>query len=238
MKKTTLFCSCALALCAGSLIAADTTPRQDIENAARKLGASPNYSWKTTIVVPENAPFKPGPTEGKTQSDGLTYISISFFGNTIQAVVKGKKGAATNQEGAWKSLEDLDKEEGPGRFLAVIVSNIRTPSTEAAQLASFAKDLKKQGDVYSGDLNEEGAKTMQLLKPRAGDEAPTVSDAKGSVKFWLAKDGALTKYEAKLKGTVHFGGNDFPNERTTTVEIKDVGTTKIEIPQAAQKKLE
>jgi len=152
--------------------------------------------------------------------------------------VKGKKGAATNQEGTWKSLDELDKEEGPGRFLAVIVSNIKTPAAEAAQLASFAKDLKQQGEVYSSDLTEEGAKSLQTLKPRTGDEAPTVSDAKGSVKFWLSKDGALTKYEFKLKGTVHFGGNDFPNERTTTVEIKDIGSTKIEIPPAAQKKLE
>ncbi len=64
----------------------------------------------------------------------------------------------------------------------------------------------------------------------------TVSDAKGSVKFWV-KDGALTKYEFKLKGSIKFGDNDFPVDRTATVEIKDVGTTKVEVPDAAKKKL-
>ena len=89
---------------------------------------------------------------------------------------------------------------------------------------------------HTGDLTEEGAKEMLSFRPRGGGEAPTVSDAKGSVKFWL-KDGALTKYEFKLKGKMDFGGNEFPNDRTTTVEIKDVNSTKVEVPEAAKKKL-
>ena len=56
------------------------------------------------------------------------------------------------------------------------------------------------------------------------------------MKFWL-KDGALSKYEFKLKGTVDFNGTDVDVDRTTTVEIKDVGTTKISVPEAATKKL-
>jgi len=56
------------------------------------------------------------------------------------------------------------------------------------------------------------------------------------VKFWL-KEGALSKYEVKVKGTVSFNGNEFDNDRTTTVEIKDVGSTKVEVPAEARKKL-
>jgi hypothetical protein len=128
MQKSILFSLSALV--ASSLIAAESTPKDDVSNAAKKLGEKPNYAWKTTIVVPDDAPFKPGPTEGKTEKEGLTYVTMSFFDNKLQAIVKGKKGAATNQEGAWKSLDELDKEEGPGRFLAVIVSNIKTPANE------------------------------------------------------------------------------------------------------------
>ena len=111
----------------------------------------------------------------------------------------------------------------------MIVRNIKTPAKEAAQLAAAAKELKKEDNLYSGDLTEEGAATLQKFGPA------TVSDAKGSVKFWL-KDGALTKYEFKLKGTIKFNDNEFPNERTTTVEIKEVGTTKLEVPEEARKK--
>jgi hypothetical protein len=98
-----------------------------------------------------------------------------------------------------------------------------------------AKELKKEGGVISADLTEEGAKNMQTFRGSDG-ESPSVSDAKGSVKFWL-KDGALAKYEFKLKGKIKFGDNEFPNDRTTTVEIKDVNSTKVELPEAVKKKL-
>ena len=46
----------------------------------------------------------------------------------------------------------------------------------------------------------------------------------------------LSKYEFKVKGMVKFGDNEFPNDRITTVKIKDVGTTKLEVPEEAKKK--
>jgi hypothetical protein len=233
MKKDILFSLTALAV--SSLLAADSTPKDDITTAAKKLGETLNYSWRTTIVVPDDAQFKPGPTDGKTDKEGLTWVSMSFFDNKMQAVVKGNKGALTGQDGSWQSLEELEKEEGPGRFGAMIVRNVKTPAKEAAQLAASAKELKKEDNLYSGNLTEEGAATLQKFGP-GGSEGPTVSDAKGSVKFWL-KDGALTKYEFKLKGTIKFNGNEFPNDRTTTVEIKEVGTSKVEVPEEARKKI-
>ena len=65
---------------------------------------------------------------------------------------------------------------------------------------------------------------------------PPVSNAKGSVKFWI-KDGVLTKYVLKVSGTRTRNGEDTDVERTTTVEIKDVGTTKITVPDEAKSKL-
>ena len=56
------------------------------------------------------------------------------------------------------------------------------------------------------------------------------------MKFWI-KDGELSKYEFKVQGKVSFNGNERDVDRTTTVEIKDVGTTKVEVPEDAKKKL-
>jgi len=234
MKRNMLFTG--MALLAGSLIAADSNPRDDVTSAAKKLGEKPNYSWKTTVVVPESAQFKPGPSEGQTEKAGLTHVTMSFGDNTTQAVLKGDKAAVTNREGEWQSLADLDNAEGPGRFLGFFVRNIKTPAVQAADLAAAAKDLKQEGDAYSGDLTEEGAKTLLTFRPRGGGDGPTVSNAKGSVKFWL-KDGELSKYEFKVTGKVSFNGNDRDVDRATTVEIKDVGTTKVNVPEEAKKKL-
>jgi hypothetical protein len=231
MKKNFVFG--LMALWAGSLIAADSTPKNDVTNAAKKLADQTNYSWTATVVVPEDSPFHPGPTDGKTEKDGFTHVKLSFGDNTTEFVLKAGKAAVTNPDGEWQSLSELDTSEGPGRFLGGMVRNFKSPATQAGDLAAAAKELKKDGDVYSSDLTEEGAKAL-LTFGRGGDA--TVSNAKGSVKFWL-KDGVLTKYEFKVQGTVSFNGNDRDVNRDTTVEIKDIGATKVEVPDAAKKKL-
>jgi hypothetical protein len=232
MKTTILFSLATLAT--ASLLAADATPKDEVINAAKKLSDQQSYSWRSTVVVPDDAPFKPGPTEGKIEKSGFTWVSLSMMDNKIEAVTKENKGAI-KQDGEWKSLEDIDKEEGFGRMPAMMVRGIKTPANEASELASAAKELKANGDVISGDLTEEGAKKLQKFGPPDG-EGPAVSDAKGFVKFWV-KDGTLIKYEFNLKGKISFNGNEMPNDRTTTVEIKEVGTTKLEVPEGARKKI-
>jgi hypothetical protein len=229
MKRNMLFS--ALTLLAGSLLAAD--PKDEVTSAAKKLGDKDNYSWKKTVVVPEGSRFRPGPTEGKAQKEGFTYVTMKFNEATTQVLLKGEKAAVTNPEGEWQSLSEIDT-EGPGRFVQGMVRNLKTPPVEASELVSHAKDLKMEGDTYSGDLTEEGAKTY--LRFTRGTDGPTISNAKGSVKFWL-KDGVISKYEYKVKGTRTFNGNDTEVDRATTVEIKDVGTTKVDVPAEAKKKL-
>ena len=226
----------AIALVAGSALAADATPKDEVTNAAQKLAAAANYAWKTTVAVPEGSRFRPGPTEGKTEKDGVTQLKLSFGDNTTEAFLKGDKAAATSPEGDWQSLADLDNAEGPARFMAGMLRNFKVPAVQAADLANGTKELKRDGDVIAGDLTEEAAKPLLTFRRGGGGDGPTVSDAKGSVKFWI-KDGVLAKYEFKVTGKVSFNGNDRDVDRTTTVEIKDLGSTKIEVPEAAQKKL-
>jgi hypothetical protein len=225
----------ALAAFAGSLFAAETGSKDEVINAAKKLGDKENYSWKTTVVVPESAQFKPGPTEGKAEKDGFTCVKMSFGGNTTELVKKGDKVAFTNQEGDWQSPADAEGEQGPGRFMAGMARNFKAPAAQAIEVAEGTKELKKDGDVYAGDLTEEGAKNLMRFR-RGGGNAPAIKDAKGSAKFWI-KDGALSKFEYKVTGSMNFNGNDVDVDRTTTVEIKDIGKTKIEVPEGAKKKL-
>jgi len=226
MKKKILWS--AIVMLAGPILAADTSPRDEISAALKKLDEQANYSWKTTVVVPESAQFKPGPSEGQTEKHGFTHLTLNFGENTTQAFMKGGKAAVTNPSGGWQALDELDNAEGPRRFLGRIIKTFKAPAEQAGDLAAAAKQLKKDGDVYSSDLTEEGAKAQF----RFG----TVSQAKGSVKFWL-KDGALAKYEFKVTGKVDFNGNEVDLDRTWTIEIKDVGATSVNVPEEAKKKL-
>lgn len=228
-----------LALLAGSLLAEE--PKETVVSAAKKLGDADNYSWKQTSENAGGGGFGAGTSEGKTQKGGYTWLSMSMRDNTIEAVKKGDKGAIKGENG-WSSLTEASSgDRGPGTFMARRLQNFKAPAAQAEELAGKVKDLKGENGVYSGDLTEEGAKSLMMFGGRrgggGGGNGPDISGAKGSVKFWV-KDGVLTKYESKVKGSISFNGNDRDIDRTTTVEIKDIGSTKVEVPAEAQKKSE
>lgn len=226
-----------MSLIASTLLAAD--PKESVVNAAKKLADTDSYSWKQTSENANGGGFGGGGSEGKIQKGGYTWLSMTMRDNTIEALKKGEKGAIKNQEG-WRSLSEASSgDRGPGTFMARRLQDFKAPAAQAEDLAGKTKDLKQEGDLYSGDLTEEGAKSLLTFggRRRGGGNGPEISGAKGSVKFWV-KDGLLTKYQTNVKGTVSFNGNDRDVDRTTTVEIKDVGSTKLNIPEEAQKKLE
>ena len=98
------------------------------------------------------------------------------------------------------------------------------------------KRFRKDGDVYAADLTEAGAKSQLSFGGRRGGNAPEASNAKGSIRISL-KDGMVTKYELRVQGTMTFNGEDRDVNRTTTIEIKDVGATKLEVPDDAKNKM-
>ncbi len=238
MKKSILFC--IVSLLAAPLLAADSSPKDDVTSAAKKLGDSANYTWHTTVTVPESSQYTPGPTDGKTEKGGITYVKQSIGDNTMEFAKKGTAVAYTDRDGNWQGMStnaDTAGGGGGGRgnFGGMMARNFKAPDAQAADLAAAAKSLTKDGDVYSGDLTDDGVKPFLAMGGRRGG-APTVTNPSGSVKFWIT-DGMLTKYEFKVKGTVSFNGNDRDIDRDTTVEIKDVGKTTVDAPDAAKKLL-
>jgi hypothetical protein len=220
----------AVAAFTGSLVVTQAGPADDVAAAAQKLGGESSYSWHTTVVVPEDSQFKPGPTDGKT-ADGMTYVKLSFGDNDTEIYMKGTNAVLTNPDGGWQTLADLaSDDQGPGRFMVGMVRNFRAPSQQAAELAAGVKDLEETNGTYAGDLTPEAAKRMLSFR-RNGAGA---SNASGTAQFWVA-NGELTKYEFHVKGTISFNGNDRDIDRDTTVEIQNVGATKIEMPDDAKK---
>ena len=236
MKKNILFSMMFLA--AGSLLAADSTPKDDVKAAAAALGAADNYSWHSTVESPGGG-FGAGTADGKTEKSSYTWISMVRGGNTTEAVLKGTNGAMNTPDNGWQSLAEVTAANAGGGFNpARMLQNYKTPDLQAASLADAAKELKAGDSGITGDLTDDGAKAQLTMgRPSTGDNAVTVANPKGSVTFTLA-DGKLVKYSFHVTGTVSFNGNDRDVDRTTTVEIKDVGTTKIDVSDDAKKKLQ
>jgi hypothetical protein len=232
MKYSVL--SAATLLASAALLAAD--PKDDVKAAAQKLAAADNYSWTTTV---ESSQFRPGPSHGQTVKGGFTHVDFSMRDNTIEAYVKDGKGAIKTEDG-WKSLDDAAKDSGdgqnPARFLVMRLRNFKSPAAQAEEIVGQTKDLSKSEEAYAGDLTEEGAKNLLSFGGRRGGQGPAVSNAKGSVKFWV-KDGAITKTQYKVSGTINRNGDDVDIDRTTTTEIKNVGATTVTVPDEAKSKI-
>jgi hypothetical protein len=212
--------------------------KADVEAAAKKLADAPSYAWTQKT----EGGFGGGTAEGKAEKDGFTFVSMTLFNNDVEIVKKGDKGAVKLEDG-WKSVEELaaetpqDGQPNRGRFVAMMMRNYRAPAAVATDLVTKVKELKKTDDAFEAELTEEGAKSLLSFRGRPGgqDQAPQISNAKGTAKFWV-KDGALTKFEHHLTGSINFNGQDRDIDRTTTVELKDVGTAKVEVPEEAKKK--
>jgi len=241
MKRNLLFAT--MALVAGSLMAAESSPKDEVTAAAKKLAEKSNYSWKVTTDFGPESQFPPFVSEGRAEKDGLVWLSSTFNDNTTDGVLKDKKVAVKTADG-WKSAEEAISSAGEGGFdpganmARRLQNNFKTPTAEVEDLVSRVKEIKKDGDAYSGELTEDGAKARLTFGfgRRGGQAPPQATNAKGSVKFWI-KDGIITKYESKASGRQEFGGEERDIQRNTTIEIKDVGTTKLALPEEAKKKL-
>ena len=243
-----------LILSAAALLAGVADAKEDLLAAIKKLAEAPGYAWTTTPK--SNAPEGGGQGrrrtglgagEGRIEKEGAAWVSMKMGETAVEALLKGDK-VAVKSGAEWKAAADLQGGGGapaqgrpdPAMMLARGLRGFKAPAATAESLASKAKEIKAEADgLYTAELTEEGAK--ELLAgggaARPGGRGPQAADAKGAVKFWV-KDGVLTKYEHAVSGKMTFGEREVPIDRTTTVEIKDVGSAKVEVPEEAKAKLQ
>jgi hypothetical protein len=184
--------------------------------------------------------------------------------NTMEAVLLGNKVAVKDGD-EWKTADELSeggdaaggggggRGRGRGGFMVRRAQQFKAPAVEAQELIGRVSGLKRDADGFTGDMTTEAVKQMFTFRGRGGGpggpggqggqagaegEGPDTSNIKGTVKFWM-KNGILSKYETHVEGKMIGGrdGREFDINRTTIVEIKDVGTTRVDVAPEARKKL-
>ena len=109
------------------------------------------------------------------------------------------------------------------------------------------QNLQKTDDGYTADLSDEAAKELLSFRRRAATQPdaqadpnapppPEITNPKATIKIWVT-DGMLSKVELHTTGSVSFNGNSIDVDRTATTEFKDVGSTKVDVPDDAKAKL-
>jgi hypothetical protein len=241
MKLNSISITLVLALAIASASAADSGPTNQVADAIARLKSASNFSWTATLKLGDGQ-FDIGPLKGQSEKGGYAKMSQEFNGNATEVVMKNEKFAYKAEDG-WQVFGG-----GGGDMGSLFAANLAR-NGNAAQEAEFAlKDVRElkalEAGAMGGDFTSDGATDMMSFGPRrtaGGDNSgfgpPPPKNAQGTVKFWL-KDSALVKYETHLHGTFTFGDNEREMDITRTVEITDVGTTKMDIPADAKKKLE
>ena len=219
----------------------------EVKAAISKLAAAGNYSWTTSTVVPEGSRWRPGPSNGKTNADGYSWLSTTMGERTNESFIKGGKYVSKGEAG-WQTAEERraarenagggEGRGGRGGAGGRGLENFKTPVQQAEEIVGKVKELKKDGDVVTGELTEEAVKSLLTMggRRRDGSEAPAPTETKGSIKLWM-KDGALAKMETHVAGKLSVNGNAMTIDRKSITEIKDVGTTTLDVPEDVKKKL-
>ena len=136
----------------------------------------------------------------------------------------------------------------PAAFSAMRLRSRRAPTVEAQELLDRVKDLKVVGAGYFiGDLPEAGLR--DLIGGRRGGVRgggregqdnqnpfqPRTEGTKATAKFWTT-GGVLNRFETSIQTKIIAppgAGGDFTIDLTNTTEIRQVGTTRLDLPKEA-----
>jgi len=240
-------------LALGAALVLAGSPDEDLDKATAKAAEMVNYSCTITTKMEGG-----GGGGGGGGGRGMPAVELQIKADAPWHVKAGelevyKKGEAlaVKDGETWKKLgrpERPAEGERPDRraMAAQMLRGVRGPHETLKEIKSSSfKEVKREdsegGRCYSGELTEEALKGFAQRRRGGGGDGGDRPAPKstGNAKIWVNGDGAVTKYEVYIESTF-MGRNDeeVTTKRTTTIEIRDIGSTKYEVPEAAAKALE
>lgn len=216
---------------------ATQTANEEVAAAAKKSAEATSYSFKVTTPAPAKGKGAGGTVEGKYEKDQ----PVSFKAGALEAFRKG--GLVVYKEGEeWKRVEKAKGQKKADPTLAI--QGVKLPHEELdgfdKHFQSVAKAEAKENDctVFSGPLTDTAAASLAATGGKGNNKAAAALKYSGTGKLWVDADGRIVKYEVQLKGAGERNGKAIDQSITRTVEITDVGTAKVEVPEGAKKVLE
>ncbi len=242
--------SMALQLAVGFVAILVQDDKAKLDEAGKKSSDWQSYSYTSTT---KTEGMGGGGQGGGGNAGGPTTVEGSFekgVGLYVKGrseavrvddkvVVKGQDGTWTVQtpggQGQGGGGQGGGGQGGQGRRRGGMMPT-DPPHKDLADLGSKFSSVTsaKDGDntVYSGDLTKEGAQAL------LGGMARRAEDASGKAKITVDKDGNIVKIEIDGKVSGKMRDREFNITTNKVVEFKNVGNTKVQIPEEAKKALE
>jgi hypothetical protein len=191
----------------------------DLRAALTKTASTSSQGFTVT-----DGPGKP--LVGVWQKDkplSVTADGIPFFKKGDKLVYKD---AGKWQRTRTGTLSDPLRILGPSARVRTLVP----PQEELTRLAKVAKAVKKDRDGYTVTLSDEASRAWVPPSERGVARGGTVSVT--------VAGGMVTKYVVKVRLKGRRGGAEVDGEATRTVELRNAGKAKVDVPKEAAKLLE
>ena len=221
------------------MIAAFALQNEEIAQAAKKAAEMESYSFKVDVKAGKG---KKGPPsyEGKYQKDQpLALKTGTTEGFKKGAVVVAKEGEEYKK--VEKPKKGAKKDASPAS-LALAFFDVKLPHEIFEGLEKSFEKIEKAAEkdkdcaVWSGPLTAEGARG--IASTGAKSEAKANLTYTGTAKVWINAQGFIVRFEASVDVKGDSAKGEINQKVTKTVEIGDIGSAKVELPEAAKKALE
>ncbi len=204
---------------------------EELDKATAKAGAMTNYSC--TITVRTEGMGGEGQEQQSIELQVQPGAAWHLKAGDFEAFKKGDTLAA-KEGAAWKRLDKSAKQ-------AIALSVVRGAHETLRELKSSSfkalkRDDSESGRCYAGELTEAALRQLDQ-GGRGGDRS--LPKPSGNAKIWVSGDGAVTKFEVYIESKMKSADNqEVMVKRMITAEIRDIGTTKYDVPPEAAKALE
>jgi hypothetical protein len=212
---------------------------EELSNATKKASEMTRYAFKVDVKADGRARgVAPLAVEGIYEKDQPVYFKAQGKDACRQT------GALVVKEGdSWKRLERKKREKRDRDQRALLsLGEVKLPHEEIAEFEKKLEKVEKAADgemtLYSGALTPDGARSLVSTGGKAEGKGRLNLSYTGSAKVWLDKDGHIVKYEVSITGSGKVKDRDVQLSLTRAVNLSDVGTAKVEVPEDAKKALQ
>ncbi len=206
----------------------------EVAAALAKTRNADRYAFKIETSILESANASNAVAEGRYRKDQPAYMKS---GET-EVYRKGESIVALKKD-VWRKVDGRDTvRRVRGAFSIAGLRALRLPHEELVGIEKRFSAIKKldtkegDQDVYMGELTEAAARELyEAATERKAEPAPT-----GTGRFWITPAGEVAMVElivrTKAKGKNREAGVSL------WITLSEVGTAKVEVPEAAAKALE